>query len=78
MNKPNNGGPAFPVAMNEISGAFCGMSLRAYMATKFMAAFLTTLPQAEDWNDPGLSKKMAHASAGMADDLIAELSREVK
>ena len=38
MSAPiNDGGPAFPVAMNEISGAYCGMTLRDWFAGQALA-----------------------------------------
>ena len=52
-----------------------GMTLRAYMATKFAASFIVTLPNASDRNDPEIFMSTARASIRFADALIEELAK---
>lgn len=76
MSAPiNDGGPAFPVAMNEISGAYCGMTLRDWFAGQALTGILLAPGQlgVEAQNDP---EKAAAWSYVQADAMLAARERK--
>ena len=79
MSKPNDGGPAFPMTVQEdidccprYAAGYGGMSLRDYFAGQALAGMLA------DSTRQGSLENYAEDAYGIADAMLAEREKERK
>ena len=72
MTKPNDGGPAFPRAGDQVNLPVKGMTLRQWYAGQALAGFC-----AEPYTEEVVyERSIAERSCDLADALIDELDKE--